>query len=216
MAQMVRRYALRADVTDSFREKLTKFLSKVAHGFIVAFETKDGENPHIHAIFSSDKTLKSIRNHFTRICDEHKGNEMYSLKQCDDDWEAFIRYICKGESKDKAPTIWMRQGLDYTDLVIKRAHEAYYVNQDAIITNSKRRKKVETGNMVEQVERICKERGYKSYEREEIAQVYMDLYRDARKGINVFAARAVVNTVCLLLEAPECQRKNLAQKIADL
>lgn len=216
MSHIVLRYALRADVVDGFKDQLDKFLSKVATGWIVAYETKEGENPHIHAIFNAAGTLKSIRNHFVRICDKHKGNEMYSLKRCDDDYDAYIRYICKGDAKDKDPVIWTRQGLDYTESVIEAAHRAYYVNQEAVIENARKRKKVETGNMVEQVEKICKERGYKSNDREEIALVYMDLFRDARKGINVFAAKAVVNTVCLLLDNPDCQRRDLARKIADL
>lgn len=215
MAPSIKRFALRADVTGCLKEKLSRYLGKVANAFIVVCETAEGENEHIHAIFNSEKTLKAVRNEFTRTCDAHKGNKMYSLKECNDDFDAYIRYICKGVDKKTPPDVWYHQGLDYSKESIARAHEMYYVNQDAVKENSKKRKKAE-GNMVEQVERVCKERGYKSYEREMIAEVYMDIYRDARKGINVFAARAVVNTVCLLLDNPECQRKDLARKIADL
>lgn len=213
---LVTRYALRADVKEGFKEQLSVFLGKVADGYIVAFEDVAGENPHIHAIFTSAKTAKAVRSCFVRECPGHHGNADYSLKSCDDDHAAFIRYICKGKSRDHPPVIWTRQGLEFTEEVIRAAHLAYYVNQDAVIENAKKRKTVETGNVVEQVERICKEKSLKSYQRKEIAEVYLDLFRDARKGINLFAAKAVVNTVCLLLEDPGVQREALASKIADL
>lgn len=210
-------FALRADVIgETFRQQVDKFLGKVATGFIVAHETADGENPHVHAILTSTKTLKAIRSEWARCCPDHKGNKCYSLKACDDDHEAYIRYICKGSSRDSPPTIWTHQGLEFSREAIAAAHLAYYVNQDAVRENAVKRRKVESGNIVEQIEKICKARGFKSYQRKEIAEVYMDLFRDARKGINVFAARAVVNTVCLLLDDPECQRRELASKIAEL
>jgi len=210
------RFALRADVKDGFRPKLDVFLGKCATGFIVAYETADGENPHIHAIFDAEKSLKAVRNLFVRTCDDHKGQKDYSLKVCDDNWEAYIRYICKGINKDSPPVIWTRQGLDYTPEVISAAHKAYYVNQDSVDQDNKKKRKLDGGSVIHQIEAICKEKGYKSYQREDIAGVYLDMFRDARKGINVFAARAVVNTVCLLLDDPDCQRRALASKIADM
>jgi len=212
------RFALRAEVTEGFRSQLDDFLSKVADAYIVAYEDVSGENPHVHCILDCvhGKTEKSVRSHFSRSCPEHKGNKMYSLKKCDDDYEAYIRYICKGKGPDQCPVIWTRQGLLYTDEKIAEAHRMYYVNQGAVIANAKKRRKVESGNIVEQVERLCKARGIKAFQREDVAMVYIDLFRDARKGINVFAARAVVNTVCCLLDDPDCVRKTLAQRISEL
>lgn len=216
MPHTTRRFALRADVRDGFRPQLDSFLAKVADGYIVAHETADGENPHIHAIFTSTKTLKACRSHFARFCPDHKGNQAYSLKECDDDFEAYIRYICKGADRNSPPEIWTHQGLDYSADVIAAAHLAYYVNQDAVKENAAKRRKVEGANIVEQVEQLCKAKGLRAHQREQIAGVYLDLFRDARKGINVFAAKAVVNTVCLLLEGNDCERRSLAIKIAEL
>lgn len=213
---MTKRFALRADVRDGFRAQLDSFLEKVADGYIVAHETADGENPHVHVIFTSKKTLKACRSAFARFCPEHKGNTAYSLKCCDDDFQAYIRYICKGADRNTPPTIWTHQGLDYTPDVIAAAHLAYYVNQDAVKENAKKRRKVEGANIVEQIEQLCKEKGLRGHQREKIAEVYLDLFRDARKGINVFAAKACVNTVCLLLEGSDGERRSLAYKIAEL
>lgn len=211
-----KRFALRADVRDGFRPQLDAFLAKVADGFIVAHETADGENPHVHAIFTSKKTLKNCRNAFARLCPNHTGNAAYSLKCCDDNFEAYIRYICKGADRNTPPEIWTYQGLDYSEASIAAAHLAYYVNQDAVKENAKKRRKVEGANIVEQIEQLCKEKGLRGHQREKIAEVYLDLFRDARKGINVFAAKATVNTVCLLLEGCDGERRSLAYKIAEL
>lgn len=212
---MSRKYALRADVFEGFKQRLIKWLGVVALGWICAYEVS-GDNKHVHLVLDSESDIKKLRNAFTRAFPECVGNKGYSLKLCDDDFNAYIRYICKGDGKDSPPVIWSRQGLDYTDPIIKVSHEMYWVNNDAIIANSKKRKAVEKENLVEQIEKRAKEMGLKAHERVEVAKIYMRLHRDARKGINVFAARAVVNTVCLLLEGADCSETFLAQKIADL
>lgn len=210
-----RKFALRADVFDGFKARLCAWLSIVALGWIVAYEC-EGLNKHVHLILDSSYDIKKLRNSFTRTFTECVGNKGYSLKICDDDFDAYIRYICKGPDKDIEPIIWSRQGLLYTDEAIKAAHAQYWVNNEALITNSKKRKAVEKENIVEQVEKKAKELKLKAYDRVGVAQIYIRMFRDARKGINVFAARAIVNTVCLLLEGGDASETSLAQKIADL
>lgn len=212
LAMIHNRYALRADLSDSDKENLSKWCTENADGFIVARETVEGENPHIHAILETTKTLKAVRSSFVRAFPNCSGNKGYSLKQCNDDWAAYVRYICKG-TKDVAPVIWTRCGLDYTDAVIQASWEKYWVNNAAIEENRSKRTKVEKANIIEQIEKICKETNIT--DRKDIARVYIRLFRDARKGINVFAARAVVNTVACLL-AGEREEEHLAYKIADL
>lgn len=214
---MSRKYALRADVFDGFRARFIRWLTVIALGWIVSYEVAGGENCHVHVIFDSESDIKKVRNSFTRAFSECVGNKGYSLKLCDDDFDAYIRYICKGEDKDTPPVIWSRQGLDYTDQAIASAHQKYWVNNESIVENAKKRKRVEKDNICEQVEKQAKKLGLKAHDRVEVAKIYMRLFRDARKGINVFAARAVVNTVCLLLDDPNsCSETALAMKIADL
>lgn len=214
---MSRKFALRVDVVDdAVKPALKAWLDKHSVGYICAEENPEGVNKHVHLILDSVEDIKKLRNSLVRALPQVAGNKGYSLKVCDDDWDGYMRYICKGLSKDDEPVIWYRMGLDYTDENIVAAWGRYWVDNDALKANSAKRQKVEKGNIVEQVEKICKDEGVKSFDREGVARVYMRLFRDARKGINVFAARAVVNTVCLLLDNPDCSETTLAQKIAEL
>lgn len=209
----VTRYALRADVDESFKRRISDWFSGAGNGYIVVYEVA-GDNKHIHAILDSVKSIKQLRNSFTNAFPECVGNKGYSLKLCDDNYDAYIRYICKGTAADEEPIVWTKQGLKYTAEDILDAHEKYWVNNKALEENAKKRVKVEKESIVEQVEKLAKKAGYKGYQRVEVAKLYIKLFRDARKGINVFAAKAVVNTVCCLLEGDA--EDYLASKIADL
>lgn len=209
----VLRYAIRIDVTDALKKRISDWLSGNGNGFICVKEVS-GDNHHVHIILDSVKSIKQLRSSFTRAFPECVGNKSYSLKLCDDDYDAYIRYICKGESKEIPPVVWCKQGLHYTAEHIELAHGKYWVNNDALIENAKKRARVEKESIVEQVEKAAKKADLKGYERVEVAKIYIRMFRDARKGINVFAARAVVNTVCCILDG--CAEDALAVKIADL
>lgn len=215
MSLVVRKYALRVDCVEGLRCKLSKWCSEVGNGFICAFE-KEGDNEHVHLILDSAKDIKQLRNSFTKKFPECTGNKGYSLKVCGDDFAAYIRYICKGVSSREAPVIWFHQGLDYSSQVIEEAHARYWVNNAALQENAAKRKRVEKESVVEQVEKEAKSKGLKGMDRVEVAKIYIRLFRDARKGINVFAARAVVNTVCCCLDRGDYAEEALATKIADL
>lgn len=208
----VTRYAIRMDVDESFKRRVSDWFSGAGNGYIVVYEVS-GDNKHIHAILDSVKSIKQLRNSLTHAFPECCGNKGYSLKVCDDNYDAYIRYICKG-TVDEEPVVWTKQGLKYTAEDINNAWQMYWVNNSALIENAKKRVKVEKENIVEQVEKAAKAAGLKGYERVEVAKIYIRLFRDARKGINVFAAKAVVNTVCCLLEGSA--EDHLASKIADL
>lgn len=209
----VLRYAIRMDVDPSFKRRVSDWFSSAGNGYIVVYEVS-GDNKHIHAILDSVKSIKQLRNSLTNSFPECVGNKGYSLKVCDDNYDAYIRYICKGSSPDEEPIVWTKQGLKYTAEDISNAHQMYWVNNAALEENARKRLKVEKESIVEQVEKLAKAQGLKGFQREEVAKVYIRLFRDARKGINVFAARAVVNTVCCLLEGSG--EDHLAQKIAEL
>lgn len=209
----VLRYAIRLDVQEHMRKRVSEWMSSNGNAFIVAYEVS-GDNKHVHAILDSVKSIKQLRNSLTHAFPECVGNKGYSMKVCDDDYDAYIRYICKGISAEEEPVIWCKQGLKYTAQDIVDAHAMYWVNNQAIQENAKKRARVEKESIVEQVEKAAKKAGLRDYERVEVAKIYIRMFRDARKGINVFAARAVVNTVCCLLG--DSAEDHLAQKIADL
>lgn len=211
------RFALRVDVpTEDFKSKFCAYVKKSFDGYIVAYETaSSGENNHVHCILERDgKTLKAVRSAFCREFPESVGNKSYSLKPCDDDFQAYIRYICKGVDKDTPPVIWCHNGLLYTPEAIADAHAKFYVNRAAIIEDRARKAAVEKLRPVELLEKECKKHGVKGFDREGIARIYIRLWRDARKPINVFAARAVVNTVSQLLDG--CSDDDLVRKICEL
>lgn len=209
------RVALRVDVPaiQGFKQKFISWVSKF-DGYIVAHEAPTVENKHVHCIIETKKSEKAFRSAFVREFPECVGNKGYSLKVCDDDYEAYIRYICKGESEIVPPDIWACNGLLYGPQVVEQAHKKYYVNQAAVIENRKKEKEVSKLKPVELVERECKRMGVQGFDREGIAKMYLRLWRDARKPINVYAARAVVNSVCLCL-SDSCEQ-SLASKIAEV
>ena len=207
--------ALRADVPkdEGFKSKFCAWVAKEFDGFIVAFEIADG-NPHVHCILDGQKTEKAVRSSFTRTFPECVGNKAYSLKECNDDHDAYIRYICKGDSETSPPDIWAKCGLLYSADVIEAAHKKFYVNRAAVLEDNKKKAAVEKLSAVQLVEKECKRMGIKGFDREGIARVYLKLWRDARKPINVFAGRAVVNTVSLVLDG--ASDDDLVRKLSEI
>jgi len=210
---MSHKYSLRLDVSSDTKAKLLDWLPKCAYSWIVAFEEEQG-NPHVHLVLDSVHAEKSLRHHVVRAFGV-KGNSGYSLKACYEDFSGYIRYICKGKSKDEPPVIWSHQGLEYSEASIKEAHEKFWCTRESVIENAGKRRRLKE-NVVEEVERLAKAKGFKGFERVEVARVYISLFKTARKAINVFAAKSVVNTVCLLLDKGEQEEDHLASKIADL
>lgn len=209
-------YALRIDWKDSDKDKLVEWLESNGCGSVLCvYEDHEGENPHVHLIIWSEKKLEALRKSFKRAFPEHVGNKGYSIKVCDDDTDAYMRYMCKGKDKNTLPRVVYRMGLDYTDDNIKRYHEQYWVNNDALMTNKRKRGELKLG-LIERIEKICKDEGVRKNDREGIAKIYIRLYRDARKSINTFAARAVVNTVQILLDDTGDCMDELARQIAGV
>lgn len=211
---MAKQYALRVDVLgDEFKKEFCDWIKKF-DGYLAVHETAKDENPHVHAIIHTEDSIKQIRNKFTYKFKEHTGNKSYSLKLCDDDFRAYIRYMCKGGGADAPPCVWAKCGLIYDDEVIAEAHGMYWVNNAALVQNREAATRVEKLRPVELVEKECKKLMVKGFDREGIAKVYIRLWRDARKPINVYAARAVVNTVSQLLDGGSDD--DLARSIAQL
>jgi len=207
-------FSLRADcLGENFKTEVVQWIRQFDSYLIVA-ESAEGENPHVHAIIHTSQTLKKLRNSFTYKFKEHTGNKAYSLKQCDDDYDGYIRYMCKGSSVSDGPDVLGFCGLLYSEAGIRDAHGMYWVNNAAIKANRLKGAKMEKLKPVELVEKECKRMEIKGFDREGIAKVYIRLWRDARKPINLYAARAVVNTVSQLLDGGSDD--DLARKIAEI
>jgi len=207
-------YALRMDVSAAEDEKarLSEWLSANGTGFLVVFEQAANENDHVHVVLYTEKRLDALRKSFKRAFPEKTGNGGYSVKACDDDVDAYMRYMCKGADEHSQPEVWCRQGLEYSVEKVVSAHEAYWVNNAALQQN--KRKRVKTNTIVEELEQHCKRKGVTKGDRVAVAREYIRIYRDARKGINTFHAKAVINTVCILLDDTGRLEEELAQFIA--
>jgi len=72
--------SLRLDVVPETKEKLLKWLPKVADAWIVAYEEHEA-NPHVHLVLHCQGTEKNVRNQVVRTFGV-KGNSGYSLKAC--------------------------------------------------------------------------------------------------------------------------------------
>lgn len=207
----VKKFALRMDISSADDgADLSSWLNSVATDhFVVKENGNASENPHMHAVFSSVQKVASLRQSFRRKFPNHTGNGSYSLKECNDDTDAYGRYLCKGASRDDLPVVVCRQGIDYTDGWVQAMHDEYWVNNALLEKNKKRR----AMNMVEKLESICKEKRIRWSDRTAIAAEYVALQREARKPINSFAARATVNTVACLLDDSGEAAQNLAIEI---
>lgn len=208
-------YALRADSNEHLMANLSAWLTAIATCFFVVreFGSASSENPHVHVYFESDKKLDALRKDFRRKFPDNTGNGGYSLKECDSDIEAYGRYMCKGVDRDTQPDVFCRHGIKYTDDWIRDMHAQYWVNNDSLMSN--KRKRANLGNVVEKLELECKEKKIRWDDRKSIALEYVRLYKGAAKPINVFYARQVVNTVSVLLDDSGKAEEQLADQIAD-
>lgn len=192
-------FALRCDFDrDADKQRLSDWLSSNADSFLVCYEEVDDENPHVHAILYSGKKIDALRKSFKRIFEEKRGNGAYSLKPCSGDVDSYIAYICKG-SEDEPPEVICSQGLEFSDERVQLAHERYW-DVNARLKSAANARAASKGSMVETVEKLCREEGVRPYDRKGIARVYIREMKKARKAINIFAARAVVNGVVVALD----------------
>jgi len=200
-------YALRVDGNG---DDVVPYLDRYASNYFVVREDT-GDNEHVHVFLVSDSKLSALRKAAQRLW---SGNGSYSLKECASDYADYLVYLCKGESESVKPVVVARQGLEYTDEWVEERHGEYWVNHAKIVENRQKRKRMRESNIVEKVEEESKNLGLRWTDREEIAKVYIRMYKDSRKGINVFHAKSVVNTVACLLCEDDSAVNDLALRIS--
>lgn len=195
-------YALRVDYGASDKQRLSDWLSANCGGYLVCYEEVVDENPHVHVVLYSEKNIDTLRKSFKRAFDDKRGNGAYSLKACDANVDDYIAYICKGVDVDSPPDVILKQGIQFDDEYVEGMHQRYW-DRNAQLVRAAGERAAARGNMVEVVEKLCREQGVRSYERKKIALVYIRQMRAQRKAINIFAARAVVNGVVVALDEEE-------------
>lgn len=206
-------FALRIDLDGVTPQDVLGLVGGVASNYLVVREGGD-ENPHVHVFGRTDKKLSAVRKAVQRFLSGDRGNASYSLKQCAEDYDGYLRYLCKGDSSSKLPEVLGRCGLEYTDDWVKQMHSAYWLNNEEIVKSRQKRKRIQTATVVEKLEERCKEAGVLWNQPEKIALEYIRMCKASKKPINVFAARAIVNTVKVVLDPGSEAEKELAALIA--
>lgn len=197
---MCSEFAIRVDIKDDGDgEHLCDFLSKYG-SYLVVEEYTDG-NLHLHGYLRGSVTQKALRSKFLREFPSHTGNGAYSIKVCDHA-EGYITYMCKGEDVDTPPVVVGSMGLD-VDAV--KYHIEYWATNAEL---KKRRRKKIKGSMVDQL--LQRVRSKKLSSRHDISKEYIKMCLEANTGINVFSARAAVNTVACI------QDESLIEELAGL
>jgi len=206
-------YALRIDLDGVDVAAINDWLASVADNFFVVREDP-GDNAHCHAFVRSDKKLPAVRKSLQRFLSGDRGNAAYSLKLCAEDYDGYLRYLCKGDSSSELPSVVGRRGLDYTDAWVKDQHAAYWCNNAAIVAARQKRKKISASTMVEKLEERCKEADIPWSRNRDIAKEYIRMCKEQKKAINIHAARAIVNAVQVLLCPDDSAAEDLAIAIA--
>lgn len=207
-------YALRIDLDGVERSDVRDFIAAAGSCYFAVAETVDGENPHVHAFITSDSKIAALRKKVQRFLSGDRGNASYSLKECSDEYSDYFRYLCKGDSNSQMPDVLCMCGIEFTDEWVKSMHDEYWVNNEALVRQRHKRKKIQSATAVEKLEERCKEAGVLWNQKNEIALEYIKMCKAGRKAINVFSARSIVNAVCVALCPDDSAAKELAQLIA--
>lgn len=85
---------------------------------------EDVARPHCHLVINYNKTLSTFRQQFKKKFPNYEGNKDYQLKDCSDDGEKPLWYICKMDQ----PEVLYK--MNYTEKDIERFHQESenYVN----------------------------------------------------------------------------------------
>lgn len=181
--------------TDTYFEKVKAWVEKEGFGGFAVREVA-GDNEHWHWILHvGSKSIKQVRNSLMRNVKELSGNGAYSLTECRDK-DKYERYMCKGDAEGTGVSLAWRNGLEYSDEKLEELHAAYY-------TENKKLKRKATGTMIDYVVDECKRKSIGWRKRDEMAKIYIKEQTARGKPLNLFAARATLNTVQVVLGGEE-------------
>jgi len=107
-----------------------EFFSSLFSNYLVAYETHS-ERPHFHALIET-KGIRSLQ--FSKmIAGQFNlfGNADFMVKNVaptDDDYNAVLQYICKGDDKFTPPNILFKTP-NYTEIIIQQAHDLFHAKR---------------------------------------------------------------------------------------
>lgn len=167
-------------------DALISFIKDKADVAIAVLE-KDATRSHIHCVITEFKQTKStfcqqLLKKFPALA----GNQGYSCQK-KDDFEAQLRYCCKGESRTDEPFILVcREGIDW-----RSYHDAYWRENDAL-RNQGGNMGLQKGTPWEKVkaknwtERVCDEIEKKYISQIQIIRDYQLLVSPTSQDVNEY------------------------------
>lgn len=167
--------------------------NKGASGFAVAEKAGD-DNAHHHWYLEMQgfKNVQTFRVALTKKIPGLKGNGAYSVKECDDDYERYWQYMCKGAGSGTGADVVWRHGLVFTDEKLEALHAAYW-------SENRDRKRVKMEPVLDVVFQKLKEDGTAWSDREAVAQAYIRELYARNKPINIYSVKSAVNLLQIKL-----------------
>lgn len=178
--------------TDKELDAVKRFIDSKAYGGWAVREISSGENEHWHWLIEADvRNVQAFRVALTRAVESLKGNGAYSASVVKD-LEKYERYMAKGEAHGVLPEIAWRNSLKYDDDKVAELHEEYWSEHAKL-------KKRKAGSMIDHVVDEAKRQNVEWKNREKLGALYVEEVVRRARPLNIFAARAAVNTIqCLL------------------
>lgn len=191
--------------TDKEFEAVKAFVTSKSYGGFCVREAKE-DNEHWHWLLEvSAKNVQTFRVLLTRTVPELKGNSAYSATEVAD-LAKYERYMCKGDSEGQKPEVVWTQSVKYTPAKIDELHAAYWLE------NSKLKKR-KVGSMLDYVVDEAKRQNVSWRDRKALSLIYVREVKARARPLNLFAARATMNTVQMLLCPNDTMEDEFAEQI---
>jgi len=200
-------FALRVD--GDAHAAFSEWFDGLGSSYFIVRETVDGENVHMHMVFTAEIPIKSIRSRFNRAFPDLVGNKAYSLTGVED-LSKYHRYMCKGESEDELPEVLAKQGLLYTADWIHDQHGAYWDvhNQLQVKKDSRKRPAFE----IVYDEAVTKQ--IKWNDDVALSKLFISTLAQQAKPINLFSVRSQINLLKIRLCPDDAALDALAEIVA--
>lgn len=183
-------YAIRLDGHE--HHSFLEYLDSTGGAYFIVREGHV-DNPHMHAVVFSEKTLAAFRSKFVRqVLGGAHGNGAYSITKVKD-LDKYERYMCKGASSAEAPDVVAVNGIKYSWEWIHDTHERYWATNEEL--HAKRAKL----SVCDAVLAACRDAGLEWRSRERIAELYIRELVARDKVINIFALKSAINLIQIKL-----------------
>lgn len=200
-------FALRVDGDQ--HQRFAEWFDGFGSSYFIVRETVDGENVHMHMVFTAEIPIKNIRSRFNRAFPDLTGNKSYSLTGVED-LDKYHRYMCKGNSEDELPEVLAKHGMIYTADWVDDRHAEYWDvhNQLQVKKDSRKRPAFE----IVYDEAVSKQ--IKWNDDKQLAKMFINTLAQQAKPVNLFSVRSQVNLLKIRLCPDDAALDALAEIVA--